>query len=154
MRLRARHLILGAITAAAIAVGGAWVAQTAPCVSLTSSGGYLDIAASSIRQGEARFFSYKDDEGAQIRFVLARGENGEIHSAMDACRVCFGYHKGYRSSDGQLVCRFCGNKYELNRMMFGKASCAPISLPHHERGENIRLKASDLVARRAYFATQ
>jgi uncharacterized membrane protein len=132
-------------------MSAAWALQSRPCISVTSSGGFLDIAASNIGRGKVRFFCYKDTAGDQIRFILARGDDGTIRTAMDACRECFRYHKGYRSSDGYLICRFCGNKYELNRMMLGKASCAPIGLPHVEHGQDIRLKASDLVERRAYF---
>jgi uncharacterized membrane protein len=94
--------------------------------------------------GSVNFYTYRNDAGAQLRFLLARDPGGALHAAMDACRRCYGYHKGYTSSDGYLVCRFCGNRYKLDSMSRGLSSCVPVDLPIQVSGQTAQIKRADL----------
>jgi len=109
------------------------------------------LSVAHLANGEARSFCYKDSVGEKIRFILARGSDGEIRSVFDACRECYSFHKGYKVSDGALICRLCGNRYEIDRMMAGKASCVPVKLPHQEHDGMVQVKAADLRAGRELF---
>ena len=54
---------------------------------------------------------------------------GRVKGAFDACQRCYIYHQGYLNSAGELICRFCGNRYKLEAMEFGLESCVPKKLP-------------------------
>src|SRR5690348_7287079 len=87
----------------------------------------LEVSSASVSPGSGKFFCYRDDAGRRLRFVLARGNDGKLRSVMDACRQCYTFHKGFSISGGYLVCRLCGNRYPMDHMLAGKASCVPVA---------------------------
>jgi uncharacterized membrane protein len=141
--------ILGGLV---LATGAAFLFFTASsdCTTVTGSGD-VAVDVSSMHPGSARLFCYTDDAGEKLRFVLARGDDGKVRSVFDACRQCFTYHRGYRIVGGEMICRVCGNRYSVNRMTEGKASCVPASLPHEDGADIVHIKTADLVAGHALF---
>ncbi len=113
------------------------------CAALAGDG-TLTIPLNGLARGAARFFCYRDDAGRRLRFILARDSMGEIHTVLDACTQCYSFHEGYKLSRGHLVCRLCGNRYQLKHMEAGTASCVPASLPHQRQGESVLIKTSEL----------
>jgi uncharacterized membrane protein len=111
----------------------------------------ITIKTNDLQPGKVRFFAYRDQAGGQIRFLLARDATGRIKAAFDACQRCYIYHKGYVSSGGDLLCRFCGNRYKLEGMESGLASCVPINLPFEMTGQAVNIKPADLERERGLF---
>jgi uncharacterized membrane protein len=150
MRTNRLKILAGLILAA----GAAFLTFTsiAECVAVTANAtGELGISAFTIRPGHAQLFCYTDDAGKQLRFILARGDDGKVRSVFDACRQCSTFHRGYRIVNGELICRVCGNHYPLNRMMEGKASCVPVSLPHEGESGIVHIKTADLKTGSSFF---
>jgi uncharacterized membrane protein len=135
-----------------LAAGAAFLTFSAisECTEVTGNG-EVAIKALALRSGTARLFCYTDDAGKQLRFVLARGDDGKVRSVFDACRQCFTFHKGYRVVGGELICRVCGNHYPIDRMAEGRASCVPVSLPHEDASGVVHIKTADLKAGHAFF---
>jgi len=153
MAVRAKHFkwIAAVIAMGAVAMVLSNLELPPRCTPLRGTGD-VTLDLSRIARGEAKLFCYRPDAGAQIRFILARGTDGAIHSVFDACRQCYSYRKGYRlNPKGSLVCRLCGNRYSVDRMMAGKASCVPVSIPHQQIGSTVRISAADLGAGRSLF---
>ena len=144
-----RVKILGGLV---LAAGAAFLIFTATseCTMVTGNGD-VAVSLSALAPGSARLFCYTDDAGEKLRFVLARGDDGKVRSVFDACRQCFTYHRGYRIVGGEMICRVCGNRYSVNRMTEGKASCVPASLPHEDGAGVVHIKTADLVAGHALF---
>ena len=144
-----RLKILGGLL---LAAGAAFLTFTAAseCTMVT---GTDDVAvnAFALRPGRAGLFCYTDNAGKKLRFILARGGDGKVRSVFDACRQCFAFHRGYRVVGGELICRVCGNRYPIDRMTDGKASCVPASLPHEDASGVVHIKTADLRAGRALF---
>ena len=111
----------------------------------------INIPLSQLARGAISFFCYHDSAGDRLRFILARDEDGKVHSVLDACHQCYSYHKGYTSSHGELVCRLCGNRYSLKAMEKGQASCVPVSLPSKQHDGLVEVKVADLKQGRALF---
>jgi uncharacterized membrane protein len=86
-----------------------------------------------------------------LRFLLARDSGGALHAAMDACQRCYGYHKGYVTSDGYLVCKLCGNRYKLAVMSKGLASCVPVKLAFKTDGQTATIHTAELEHNRHLF---
>jgi len=142
-RLSQPRLLL--VIGLAIAVGTAyWRLDGTYSLTYVTGEDAINIAISGIGPGEVKFFSYQDHAGEKIRFLLARDSTNRIHAAVDACKRCYTYHKGYSSSDGRLICRFCGNQYKLEAMEAGLASCVPVSLPFQMVGEAVRIATAEL----------
>jgi uncharacterized membrane protein len=149
MRLR-RPLVI-AIGFLVLATG-AWLAgaSRAGCTAIKSVDGIVSVKLSSLRPDAARLFCY-NDAGKQLRFVLARGRDGKIRAAFDACRQCYTFHRGYKIEHGELICRVCGNRYPIDHMTEGKASCVPVNLRHEISGDSVTVRKSDLDTGRTLF---
>ncbi len=91
-----------------------------------------------------KFFCLRDHRGDKLRFVLARGSDGKVRSVFDACRQCYKYREGFTAADGNLICRFCGNRYQVDHMTAGKASCAPVALGAEVKDGAVKVRVSDL----------
>jgi len=142
---RFRFALLVGLFLIAAGVLAVWATVGLACRELSGTG-LLSIDVSQMARGSAQTFCYKDDSGRRLRFVLARGSDGKVRSVFDACRQCFSYGRGYEASDGSLVCRLCGNRYPIDHMLQGKASCVPAKLPHTESGSTAQIAVRDLKA--------
>ncbi len=111
----------------------------------------ISIPTDDLRPGDVRFFAYKDEAGKRLRFLLARDSDGNIVGAADACQQCYLYGKGYTNSHGQLICRYCGNRYKLNALGSGVASCVPAKMRFRMRGQTAEIDPSELERNRALF---
>ena len=140
---RTLKLILLALLAAGTA--SFFITSQAPSfISVRSDSDSVTIPTDTLGREQAKFYSYRDQAGEKLRFILARDSNGEVHAAMDACERCYMYHQGYMWSYGYLVCKFCGNRYRLQAMESGLASCVPIKLPIRVTRRGVNIKSADL----------
>ncbi len=147
---RIRLRILGGLVLAAGAAAFLFFIAATDCTTVTGNDEVV-VDVSALRPGSARLFSYTDDAGKRLRFVLARGLDGKVRSVFDACRQCSAFHRGYRVAGGELICRVCGNHYPVDRMTEGQASCVPVSLPHKDDSGIVHIKTADLEAGHALF---
>ena len=143
------------IAMGAILVAGAGFlafSATSNCSPVRASDkGDVSVGIAGLLRGHAEMFCYTDSAGQKLRFVLARGMDGQVRSVFDACRQCFTFHRGYQIVAGELICRVCGNHYAIDRMAEGKASCVPEHLTHGGDAQIVKIKTSDLSAGRALF---
>jgi len=148
---RSKLLLAGMVVA--IALGAAVIGAQAVRQECTQVSGRDTIVLSeaALARGVARFFCYRDDSGKRIRFLLARDSNGDVHGVFDACQQCYRYHKGYEISGGDIVCRFCRNRYKIGEMQTGKASCVPVRLAVAQRAHAVRVKVADIEEGRSLF---
>jgi uncharacterized membrane protein len=130
----------------ALAIGAAVVAgpMFAPACTLANGSDVVTVSTDDLNRGSARFFCYRDRSGHLIRFVLARGDDGTVRSVFDACRRCYRFHKGYTIADGFLICRLCGNRYRLDEMRVGLASCQPVRLENAEHDGKVEVRVAAL----------
>jgi len=149
MKLRVRTLL--AITAIAAGALFLTISMAKPGCTEVEGKDTLVISGRVLDKGTARTFCYRDEAGKNLRFVLARGTDGKVRSVMDACSQCYTYHKGFAYSDGYLICRLCGNRYPIDHILTGKASCVPITLPSTEADGKVIIHTADLKKDRWLF---
>jgi len=144
---------LGFIALALLAAGTASfsIGMRRPGFISVSGGESVIIPTANLGRGQARFYSYRDRAGEELRFILGRDSGGEVHGAMDACQRCYTYHKGYVWSHDYLVCKWCGNRYKMEAMESGLASCVPAKLPIQDTGQSVHIKSADLEHKRGLF---
>lgn len=114
-------------------------------------GEVITIHTDELQPDAVKFYSYQDSAGKKLRFLLARDSDSRLHAAIDACRRCYMYHEGYESSSGQIICRFCGNRYRLEAMEAGLASCVPVKLPIRIAQHTVSIDSADLEGKRGLF---
>ena len=142
MKLRVTTVLAAA--AVALGVVAITISIAKPGCTALEGKDELVISGRLLDRGTAKTFCYRDEAGKKLRFVLARGTDGKIRSVMDACSQCYTYHKGFTYSDGYLICRFCGNRYPIDHLLQGKASCVPIALPSKEADGRVTIRTADL----------
>ena len=145
---RIRTLIATAIATVAVVTT---ISLAKPGCTAVDGKDALVISGRSLHSGSAKIFCYRDEAGQKLRFILARGSDGKVRSVMDACAQCYNFHKGFNVSNGFLICRLCGNRYPINHILTGKASCVPVALPNRESNGAITIKTADLSKSRWLF---
>ncbi|MBI3760184.1 MAG: DUF2318 domain-containing protein [Deltaproteobacteria bacterium] len=132
------------IVALAIGAAAAIGPMMGPGCTQTQDTYVVTVPTGDLARGSAKFYCYRNHDGQLVRFVLARGHDGIVHSVFDACRQCYRFHKGFTVDDGFLVCRLCGNRYKLDDMRVGLASCQPVHLESVESGAKVQVKVAAL----------
>jgi uncharacterized membrane protein len=153
--LRRKRILTGGAIAAVLVVAGAAIyfvvtanhgAEYAPAESLggDANSTVMTIPVSSV-SGSAKFYTY-DSGGTQVRFFSAKGADGNVHLATDACDVCYGSHKGYRQTGSDMTCNNCGRTFAINNLGSKNSSggCWPSYLPVKIDGGNLVIQKSDL----------
>lgn len=113
--------------------------------------GTVSVVVQELAAGSVRFLTFRDASGRTADFFVYRESGGTARAALDACRTCARFRKGYRLEDGQVVCVYCGMRYELDRLAEGIGSCVPIALPVARTGDRLHIAAEALEEGLRYF---
>jgi uncharacterized membrane protein len=121
--------------------------------SLLDEGGQnVLIPLSDITDNSFHFYSF-DFGGTVVKYFLVKDAGGNIHSAFDACDVCYKSKKGYRQSGDYAQCNNCGRTFstiDIGTKNTG-GGCWPGYLPQEVQGDNIIIKRSELEGGQHYF---
>jgi uncharacterized membrane protein len=113
--------------------------------------GSVVIPVSKVSDGKAHYYKFTDG-GKEINFFVVKGSDGMLHTAFDACDVCFREKKGYEQQGDKMVCKNCGMKFPSARI--GAASsggCNPSHLPAKIDAANVSITVTDLKAGARFF---
>jgi uncharacterized membrane protein len=113
--------------------------------------GTVSIVTEDLSVGNARFFSFRDQAGRTADFFVYRESGGTAHAALDACRTCARFKKGYRLEGGRMVCVYCGMRFEIDALATGSGSCVPIALPVERAPDRVHIAAEVLEEGVRYF---
>lgn len=120
--------------------------------STDTTGDTITISRESIDDGKIHHFS-SSVEGVTVKyFVMIKDD--KVHSAFDACDVCYRAKKGYIQEGDYAKCLNCGQKFaisELGSRNRNGGGCWPGHLPHNVDGNNILIEISDLRKGMYYF---
>jgi uncharacterized membrane protein len=97
------------------------------------------------RDGKARHYEYKTDNGITIKYFIIRSSDGVIRAAFDACDVCWPAAKGYYQQGDFMVCRNCGRRFASVLVNEVKGGCNPAPLPRHVVDGKLVIKVRDIV---------
>lgn len=99
------------------------------------------------------FYSY-NSSGTAINYFVVKDASGSIHTAFDACDVCFRAKKGYSQAGDNAQCNNCGKTFAVADIGTKNTAggCWPSYLPHEIQGDNIVIKSSDLAGGKYLFA--
>jgi uncharacterized membrane protein len=100
----------------------------------------------------AQHYSYNSG-GTDVKFFAVEGSDGQIHTAYDACDVCYQEKKGYYQDGSEMVCRNCGQRFTTNQI--GTANqgggCWPGYMQRIVDAINVKIPLSELDRGRGYF---
>jgi uncharacterized membrane protein len=113
--------------------------------------GVVSVPVAKVSDGSAHYFRLADG-GKELKFFIVKGGDGVIHTAFDACDVCFKEKKGYVQAGDQMQCKNCIQKFAIARI--GAASgggCNPSHLPAKIDAKNVTISVADLRAGARFF---
>ena len=111
---------------------------------VTPSGNAVTIPVASVSDGKAHYFKLAEG-GKEIVFFVAKGRDGQFHTAFDACDACYREKKGYEQKGEIMVCRNCNMKFPINRIgAKSVGGCNPSYLPHTVTGSSIQFSLADI----------
>lgn len=84
------------------------------------------VDVSSLQMETPRFFTHQYN-GRNISFFVMRMESG-VQSYLDACASCYPHKRGYNYETGAVTCRFCDQKFSVNKLDKGLGGCYPIKI--------------------------
>jgi uncharacterized membrane protein len=113
--------------------------------------GVVTVPVAKVSDGSAHYFRLVDG-GKELKFFIVKGGDGVIHTAFDACDVCFKEKKGYEQAGDKMQCKNCNQKFAIARI--GAASgggCNPSHLPAKVDARNVTISVADLRAGARFF---
>jgi uncharacterized membrane protein len=113
--------------------------------------GVVTIPVAKVSDGSAHYYRLVDG-GKDLNFFIVKGSDGVVHTAFDACDVCFKEKKGYVQAGDQMTCKNCNQKFAIARI--GAASgggCNPSHLPAKVDAKSVSIGVADLKAGARFF---
>jgi uncharacterized membrane protein len=113
--------------------------------------GMVFVALNKVNDGTAHFYRL-EESGKEFRFFIVKGSDGAIHTAFDACDVCFKEKKGYVQAGDKMQCKNCNQKFAITRIGASSGGgCNPSHLPAKVDGRGVSIAVSDLVGGARFF---
>lgn len=130
------------------------VGTNAKAAVVVGAGEALAISASDITE-DASFYSVEVD-GTRMEVIAVRDSQGEIRTAFNTCRVCYGSSRAYYVQEGDyLVCQNCGNRFSMDRVGLESGGCNPWPITENDRmiaGDDVSIPYETLAAAEKIFA--
>ncbi len=118
--------------------------------SVKAVNGDVYIPVKSVNDGNAHHFKY-DGGGVKVKFFVVKSRDGIIRAAFDACDVCFPAGKGYTQDGDFMICNNCGRRFHATRINVEKGGCNPAPLNRKIAGDQLVIRADDIIAGGRYF---
>ncbi len=148
-------LIIIAIVISGIAAAVVLSGDDGPPVDETNIvGNNAVVQVNEVSDGDFHYYEY-DYQGVAIKYFVVKGTDGELHTAFDACDVCYHAGKGYTRDGEKANCENCGLQFDVNSLgdenQVG-GGCWPGYLPHTTEGSELLITLPDLQAGKYYFS--
>jgi uncharacterized membrane protein len=113
--------------------------------------GAVTVPLAKVSDGTAHYYRL-DDGGKELNFFIVKGSDGAIHTAFDACDVCFKEKKGYVQQGDQMLCKNCNQKFAIARIgATSGGGCNPSHLPAKVDGKTVTITVADLKSGARFF---
>jgi uncharacterized membrane protein len=116
-----------------------------------SQSAIVTYPVSTFNDGKARFYTYKTEDGATIRYFVLKSSDGVIRAAFDACDVCWPEDKGYAQKDDFMICKNCGKRFLSTKVNVITGGCNPSALNRAVQNENVVIQAADILKGKRFF---
>lgn len=98
-----------------------------PATRAAGGGETVAIPVAEVSDGQVHFYE-TDVNGTTVRYLAVKGTDGKIHTALDACQVCFQAKKGYTQQGDTVVCGNCGRSFPIDQIGVQHGGCNPIAV--------------------------
>jgi uncharacterized membrane protein len=108
--------------------------------------------ASQFDDGKARFYEFKTNDGAKIKYFIIKSSDNVIRAAFNTCVVCWREGKGYTQKDDFMVCNNCGKRFKSTKINEVTGGCNPVPLTRKTESGKVVIKIENLLEGKQFFA--
>ena len=112
--------------------------------------GAAPLPLSTFDDGQAHFYAFSQ-QGQTVEFFVIKDEAGHLHTALNACDVCYPAKKGYHQEGDEMVCNNCGRRFPVDQVGLVSGGCNPSPLKATVEGDTLVIQVQDLLAGVIYF---
>jgi uncharacterized membrane protein len=106
--------------------------------------GVVSVPVAKVSDGKAHYFRLADG-GKDLNFFIVKGKDGALHTAFDACDVCYKGKLGYVQDGDKMVCKKCNQKFPIAKIgAESEGGCNPSYLPAKIDAATVHIKVADL----------
>jgi len=106
--------------------------------------GIVTVPVSQVSDGNAHYFRLTEG-GKELKFFVVKGKDRALHTAFDACDVCFRAKLGYVQDGDRMICKKCNQKFPIVSIgAQSEGGCNPSYLPAKVDVSNVRINLADL----------
>lgn len=135
-------------------LGAVWAAQAALEGRFNPSGfkqvmpgrdGMVRIAVADLKPQEVRFYRFLNTGNQEVRFLVGRDGEGEVHVGFDASETHGKNGRGFRHEGEWLVDNKCDTASRLEEVNGNQGGCRPVPLKHRIEGDQLVLAENDIL---------
>jgi len=89
-------------------------------------GANLVVEEASLQLETPKFFTYQFNNKKISFFILHM--NNVTQSYLDACASCYPHKRGYQYENNAVTCRYCSQRFSVNKLDKGFGGCYPIKI--------------------------
>lgn len=108
----------------------------------------LDVA--DLAPSRVRFFRFINSGNQEVKFLVARDAEGDLHTAFDASENDFKMRRGFRQDGDWIVNNKCETSCRLEEISQG-GGCRPVPFRHRVDGATLVIAEQELLEGWRYF---
>ncbi len=113
--------------------------------------GLVKLDITRLAAKEASFYRFLNSGNQEVKFFVARDDQGIVHVAFDAAESDYKLGRGFTVHDGWAVNNKCETSVRLSEITENPGGCRPIPFPFRLEGNTLVLTESDILRGWRYF---
>ena len=115
---------------------------------MTAANGEVSIPVNGLPEGELTKYVYTTADMVDVRFLVVRGGDGSIMTALDACQICGPV--GYGQDREEAICKRCNAPIAMDTIGAG-GGCNPLPLAAGLANDAVVVPVAELVKAEVTF---
>ncbi|OGC76325.1 MAG: hypothetical protein A2Z27_03485 [candidate division Zixibacteria bacterium RBG_16_50_21] len=135
------------LTMGGMAMAGSSLTDPPP-VPVTAANGEVSLPVTGLPEGELTKYVYTTAGTVDVRFLVVRGGDGSIMTALDACQICGPV--GYGQDREEAICKRCNAPIAMDTIGAG-GGCNPLPLAAGLANDAVVVPVAELVKAEVTF---
>ena len=146
-----RSIIVAAAVLLALSLPGGCGGGQGTYTLVPADGEFVRVDLTDMESEGGAFFTYVTSSGRPVDFLVSLDSRNLPTAFLDACRSCYRWKRGYAVDGEYVTCRKCGERFTIDSIQEGRASCVPVPLYSSRRRAELFIPVGELESAVKYF---
>jgi len=105
----------------------------------------VHIDVGDLGKDQIRFYRFLNRGNQEVKFLIARDQQGEIQVGFDASETHAKVGRGFRLEGDWIIDNKCETASRLEEVNAGGGGCKPVPLEHRVEGQQVVLTQDDIL---------